>query len=522
MRTMRKLFPWTAATAFLALTIAFGPTVVERFAFAAEKGAAAAARDELAALSERDQTSKLFRAVAKAVKPAVVEVRVKKRVQVPRLGGMDMEEFFRRFQEDENSPPTPGLPRRAPTPAPGQPPRDRNQPQPERERYYMQQGLGSGVVVNAKDGYVLTNHHVVGGADEVEIVMHDGRKYDAEWVRSDPQTDLAVVKIKADRLIEAPLGDSDKVEVGDWTMAIGSPEGLPQTVTVGVISAKGRTTGGRAYEDFLQTDAAINKGNSGGPLVNMLGEVIGVNTAIVSRTGVNEGIGLAIPSNMVKNIMTQLIDKGKVTRGFLGVTIQDVTDDLVKSFNLPGSKGALVTKVMEDSPAGKAGIKEEDFITAIDGKKIADVNELRNRVADLPPGKKIEFTIFRDGKEQKVEVTIAPQPADMFGAATGEREEPTATKAFGLEVQTLTPELAEQGGYEKGTEGVLITSVEPDSDAAGKGVTSGMVIDRVGDEKVKSAEEFHAAVKKAEKEASIRLRVLVPQGGRRYVVVKPK
>jgi len=258
-----------------------GPMLVERIAYAAEKGSNQAVREELRQLSEREQISRLFRTVAKAVKPAVVEVHVRKREAAPSI---DMDEFLRRFFGEQV------------------PPRDSR---PERERYRILRGLGSGVIVDAKNGYILTNHHVVAEADEVDVVLADGKKLDAEIVGGDWQTDLAVVKVESDGLIDAPLGDSDKMEVGDWVLAIGSPEKLPQTVTAGIISAKGRKTGGRPYENFLQTDAAINHGNSGGPLVNMRGEVIGINAAIVSRTGVNEGIGLAIPSNMAVDLQRQ-------------------------------------------------------------------------------------------------------------------------------------------------------------------------------------------------------------------------
>jgi len=355
----------------------------------------------------------------------------------------------------------------------------------------------------------------------VEIVLADGRKYDAEWVRSDWKTDLAVVKVKADRLAEAPLGDSDKMEVGDWVLAIGSPERLPQTVTAGIISAKGRQTGGRPYENLLQTDAAINHGNSGGPLVDMRGEVIGINNAIVSRTGGSEGIGLAIPSNMARSIMRQLVDTGKVIRGFLGVTIQDVDEELAKTFRLPHAEGALVTRVVEDTPAAKAGIKEEDFLVAMDGKPVADKDELRNRVAELKPGQKVEFTLYRGGKKKNVTVTIGSQPDDIH-ARFGAPADLAKPERYGLEVTTLTAALASRQGYPEDTAGVLITEVASGSDAAEKGVQAGQVIDQVDGKKVATAGEFSAALAKAEKQGRLRLRVITPDGGRRYVLISPK
>ncbi|MCK4623830.1 MAG: Do family serine endopeptidase [Phycisphaerae bacterium] len=492
MRNVWKFLPLVGVVLVVVLAIVFGEVVVERISYAANKGANAADREALVELSERDQLSGLFRAVAKTVKPAVVEMRVKKRVSVPQ-----MPDFF-----DSGFP-------------------SRRRRQPQQPRYFLQRGLGSGVIVDADKGYILTNHHVVGGADEVEIILADGRKIKAEWVRSDPQTDLAVVKIKADGLIAAPLGDSDKMQVGDWVLAIGSPEGLHQTVTAGIISAKGRVTGRGGYENFLQTDAAINHGNSGGPLVNMRGEVIGINAAIVSRTGVNEGLGLAIPSNMAANVMKQLIKSGKVVRGFLGVTIQDVDEKLAGSFKLPSPDGALVTRVAKDSPAGQAGIKEEDFIVAIDADPVKNVNDLRNRVAGLTPGSEAKFTLYRDGKKKIVAVKIAAQPADMHAALGVGKEKKAAPEQYGLKVRTLTEALASRGGYDKGAKGVLVVAVTPGSDAAERGLRKGMVIDSAGGREITTADEFASAVS-AGGGKPLRLRVNIPDGGRHYVIISPK
>ena len=503
MKFLRLLFPLAVAVA-IATSLVFGTMAIEQWSYAAQRGANRADREMLPELSQREQLSKLFRVVAKTVKPAVVEVRVKKKVSMPDVG-RDMEGFkWRRPRDDESPFARPPAPRRGDRP----------------ERYFFQRGLGSGVIVDAKKGYVLTNYHVVRGADEVEIVLHDERKFDAEWVRSDADTDLAVVKIKGDGFIDAPLGDSDKVEVGDWVLAIGAPERLPQTVTAGIISAKGRTMRSVRYENFLQTDAAINHGNSGGPLVNMLGEVIGINAAIVSRTGVNEGIGLAIPSNMARNIMRQLIAKGRVVRGYLGVNIQDVDEELAKSFNLPGPRGALVTKVIPDTPAAGGGIKEEDFITAINGKAVKDVDGLRHLVAGLVPGDKTEVTVYREGDKETLTVTIGELPTDL--AAVG-RTPPAKTSPgqYGLEVRTLTKALAQRAGFEKDVEGVLVTDVAGDSDAAEKGVARGMVIDRIGDKEVRSAEDF-AKLAAAAEGKPLRLRVATRQGVRKYIVVALK
>ena len=490
---------------------------------AAEKTVTPPEQQELAKLADAEPLSKVFRLVAQKTRPAVVEVRVRKRVAAPQFPFGDLDGFFRRYrggEPDEDQPaPAPGPRRRAPAPAPAPRGGDRGD---GRERYFMQQGLGSGVIVDAKNGYILTNQHVVGGADEVEVVLHDGRKYATKWVRGDWQSDLAVIKIDGQGLTAAPVGDSDKMEVGDWVLAIGAPEGLTQTVTQGIVSAKGRTTGGRPYENFIQTDAAINQGNSGGPLVNLRGEVIGINAAIVSRTGAYEGIGFAIPSSMASYIMRQLIDGGKVVRGYLGVGIQDVDEELARSFKLPETKGALVTKVVEDSPAAKAGIQEEDFIVAVNGRKLADKDDLRNYVATLDPGKKCDVTLFRKGEKKAVSVTIGAQPAEMTMSPGEKPAEPEAREKFGLEVQTLTPELAKQSGHPEKAEGVLVTGVEQGSDAAEKGLRQGMVIDQVGAKKVATAQQFAAEAGKLEKGQSLRLRVTTRDGSRQYMVISPK
>ncbi len=288
MKTKKTWITLTIMIVLVAATTMFIPSLAGRIAYAVSANQNAADRANLAELSRRDQLSQLFRAVAKAVKPAVVVVQVTKKIEIE--DPFDTDEFFERFFKDE------GAPFR------------REFRRPPRRRQYFREGVGSGVIVDAKNGYILTNYHVVSGADSLKVILADDREFEAEWIRHDRQTDLAVIKIKADGLIDAPLGNSDKIEVGDWVLAIGSPRALPQTVTAGIISAKGRTTGrGDMYQNLLQTDAAINRGNSGGPLVNMRGEVIGINNAIFSHSGGNEGIGFAIPSNMARNIMDQLI-----------------------------------------------------------------------------------------------------------------------------------------------------------------------------------------------------------------------
>jgi serine protease Do len=420
----------------------------------------------------------------------------------------DAGQFFQRFFGDENNP----------FEAP-QPRGNRTQPQP---REFLQRGLGSGVVVDAKNGYILTNYHVVSDADETQVVLHDGRTLKVEWARTDPMSDLAVVKVYPKDLVDAPLGDSDAMQVGDWVMAIGSPEGLGQTVTAGIISAKGRVTDhGDTYQSFIQTDAAINHGNSGGPLVNMKGEVIGINTAIVSQSGGNEGIGFAIPSNMVKNVMAQLIEKGKVTRGYLGVAIQGVDEKLAKSFNLPSTKGALIASATPDSPAAKAGLKAGDFIVSVAGKPVESANELRNLVAGLEIGKAVPVEIYRDAKKTSVNVTIESQPANMFAAGDmPEGGEATAGK-LGLEVATMTKELAQQYGYKTAPKGVVITQVTPGSAADNEGLKEGLVITQVQDKDIDTAEQFKEAVSAKDAAKGFRIRVTAPSGGARYVFLSP-
>jgi len=513
MRLTKRILPFGLVGGLIVSMALFGPPVARQIAFAVETGRQEATITTLAELSEHDKMSSLFRAVAKAVKPAVVVVHVKQKVSYEPIPFPEMDDFFKRFFGDD----LPGFqgPFRFRWETP-------QQQQPKREFY--RRGLGSGVMVDAEKGYVLTNWHVVRDADRVEVVLHDGREFEAEWVRTDKQTDLAVLKIKPDRLVEARLGDSDSLEVGDWVLAIGAPEGLPQTVTAGIISAKGRTTGRDGYENFIQTDAAINHGNSGGPLVNMRGEVVGINTAIVSRTGVNEGIGLSIPSSMAKSIMNQLIDAGEVVRGYLGVTIQNADEGLARSFQLSDTDGALVSSVMKDTPAEKAGIKEGDFITAVDGKKVKNVNELRNRVAVIQPGKTVELELYRDGKKRTLGVEIARQAADFASAFSEGAPGPRGGKAaarFGLKVATMSEQYAKQFDLDSDVKGAAILEVEPGSDAADKGLQPGDVITHVDGTTVKSADDLAEALGGDKADSGVRLRIRDHRAGVRFVFISP-
>ncbi len=387
------------------------------------------------------------------------------------------------------------------------------------EGEFKTESLGSGVIVDER-GYILTNNHVVEGASELKIKLGgDKREFDAKVIGADPQSDVAVVKIESsDHLPAAKLGDSDKIRVGQWAIAIGSPFGLVQTVSAGIISATGRANVGVAqYEDLIQTDAAINPGNSGGPLVNVKGEVIGINTAIFTRTGGYQGIGFAIPINMAKAIMRELIDKGKVTRGWLGVVIQDLTPELRKSFDVTVTEGVLISDIQPNSPAAEAGIERGDIVTEYNGAKVRDVNHLRNLVAPTEIGKAVTVKVLRDGKEKKLSVKIGEQPAELFGLAPG--AQPSA-KNLGVTVQNLTPELSKSLGYE-GEKGVIVSSVQPGSPGALADLREGDLIKEVNREKIDSVDTFKKAVAKSGTDKDVLM--LVRRGEyTRYVIIKAK
>ncbi len=497
-----RLVPLVVLVIAGSLIMLAGPMALRQMAYAVEAGRLRAAREQLVELSKQDTLSPLFRAVSSVVQPAVVEIRITRRVQAP-LVDQELEELMRRHFGESS------------------PFREPGSAAPARPREFFARGLGSGVIVDAAEGYVLTNHHVVAGAEEVAVILHDGRKIIAEWVRTDKQTDLAVVKINADQLIDAPLGDSDELAVGDWVLAIGSPRGLQRTVTAGIVSAKGRHINGPGtYEDTIQTDAAINRGNSGGPLVNMRGEVIGINNAIASTSGGNEGISFAISSNMAREVMEQLIENGTVVRGFLGVAIQDIDDGLAKSFSLPDSAGALILTVQPGSPAEKAGLQVEDFIVSVAGEPVRSVMELRSVVAHVRPGEATSLEAYRGGEKVTFEVELVAQPVSM-----AERSRPAPPPAeptdndYGLEVADLTDSVARRLGYSSSVEGVVVTEVSPVSDAAEQGVRAGMVITHVGQEPATTAEQF-AELLDVAGEDGIRLRILAGPA-KRYVFIEP-
>ncbi len=368
---------------------------------------------------------------------------------------------------------------------------------PSKPRYRKESSLGSGFIIN-KDGYIITNDHVVRDAESIQVKLSNETIYDAKVVGSDPKSDIAVIKINAkEPLPVAVLGDSDKLLVGQWAIAIGNPFGLDRTVTVGVVSATGRSNMGiETFENFIQTDASINPGNSGGPLLNVNGEVIGINTAIVAA---GQGIGFAIPVNMAKKVVEQLIKKGSVTRAWLGVAIQPVTEDIAASFGLQRVKGALISDVMTGSPAEKAGLKQGDILVTFDGKEIKDARQLQLAVAEAAIGKEIIAEIFRDGKQLKISLQLA-------SGESAEAKKPRPTKAvaawLGLDVDEL-PRSKARGGIA----GVIVTAVEPESSAAESGIQRGDIIISVNQNRTATLAEYETAMKSAEKRGSVALLV---------------
>jgi serine protease Do len=364
-----------------------------------------------------------------------------------------------------------------------------------RQHPYKQKNLGSGFIIS-EDGYLITNNHVVAGADEIKVKLSDGREFRGEVKGRDEKLDLALLKIEAKgNLPVAPLGDSDKTEVGEWVMAIGNPFGLAQTVTAGIVSAQGRVIGSGPYDDFIQTDASINPGNSGGPLFNTNGEVIGINTAIVAG---GQGIGFAIPVNMAKSIITQLRETGKVTRGWLGVSLQLVTPELANSFGLDSERGALIAEVMKDSPAEKGGLKSGDIILDFDGHAIREMSGLPRLVAATPVGKKVLVLVQREGRQESLPVTIEPLREG------GDEDVALPKDRLGIKVAELSPERAQQL-HVQGDQGVVVAEVQPDSLADRAGILEGDLIREINGAKVAHAADYSKAVNTVKKGGYLKL-----------------
>ncbi|MBF0559344.1 MAG: DegQ family serine endoprotease [Nitrospirae bacterium] len=410
------------------------------------------------------KTSQAMAEVTAAVKPAVVNISSTKNIKAPGFQAPFPDDpFFRRFFGDGFG--HPGIPRE-----------------------HKQSSLGSGVIVD-KDGYILTNNHVIKDADEITVRLSDKREFKGKVVGTDPKTDLAVIKIGSDHLPVIKLGDSEKLKVGETVIAIGNPFGLNQTVTSGIVSATGRANVGIAdYEDFIQTDAAINPGNSGGALVNVRGELVGINTAIFSTSGGYQGIGFAIPSSMAKVVLDNLINKGKVVRGWLGVSIQPVTQDLAKQFGIKDEKGALVADVVEDSPAEKAGLQRGDVIIEYDGKDVSDPSTLRNSVAGTPPGKKVAVKIMRDDKKQQLEITIAELPTEIQ-KAHGDFD----NILKGVIVQGLTPDVKKSMDIPNRVTGVVVTDIEDGSPASGLLMAHDVIME-VNRKKINGMKDYESIV----------------------------
>jgi serine protease Do len=367
-----------------------------------------------------------------------------------------------------------------------------------------QRGLGSGFIID-RDGTILTNYHVVDGAEKIVVTLSDGRSFDGKVLGRDQKTDIAIVKINAAQdLPVAPLGDSDQLEVGEWVMAIGNPFGLDHTVTTGIVSAKGRQIGAGPYDNFIQTDASINPGNSGGPLLNMRGEVVGINTAIFSRSGGNIGIGFAIPTNLVKGVLPQLKDKGKVVRGYLGAVIQRVTPELAETLGLKSPQGALVVETAKDGPAERAGVRPGDVIVEFNGTKIKDSTDLPLQVAGLAPGKGVQIKILRDSKEMTLPLTVGEMKENKVIASSEEGD-------LGLAVQPVTPEIAENLGLDQ-AQGVVIASVKPGSPADEAGLQKGDVITEINRRAVRSLGDYRREAGKTDKGKSLLLLVRRGQG----------
>ena len=434
------------------------------------------------------QFSDAFADVAETAKPAVVTIITDKIMKVP---NNDLYFFFNPYMD------------------------------PNSDKEYKTNALGSGVIVDARKGYILTNNHVVEDMDNIKVKLFDKREYKAKIMGTDPKSDLAILKIEADNLRELQLGNSDKLRVGEWVMAVGSPfsENLSHTVTTGIVSAMGRSNiiRGQSYEDFIQTDAAINPGNSGGALLNMKGELIGINTAIATggyEKG-NRGVGFAIPSNMSKRIMSDLIDKGYVTRSWLGVYIQQLDADAAKALEMESRDGALITQVVNDSPAAVAGIEEGDVIVKFDNKKISDPSNLRNIVSLMPPGSKSDIVIFRNGNKKILKVTLQElKDGKQVAVKTSSN-----TSVLGLELKEINSALIQKYNLKEDDGKIIVVAVEPGSEAADKGLVEGDVIKRVGTQQVRSLKEFKKKEKASRARGSLLLLVKKNDGSSLFITL---
>ena len=442
--------------------------------------------------------------VVSVAAPAVVTIRTegKTRMSPTMFDGQDPDDLLRRFFGDQFG---------------GGPRGERG---PRAQRAPRQRALGSGVIVST-DGYILTNYHVVDGADDIKVELTDDRTLPAKVVGSDKASDLALLKVTAGDLHPIALGNSDAVKVGDVVLALGNPLGVGQTVTMGIISAKGRSTsvGDGSYEDFLQTDAPINHGNSGGALVNTKGELVGINSQILSNSDGNIGIGFAIPANMAKHVMDDLRTKGKVTRAQLGVTVQQVTSDMAQSLGLKQAGGAIVSSVSPGSAAERAGVQRGDVIEAFNGQPVHDFNTLRNRVAEAGPGSTADLTLLRDGSEKHLSVKLDEAHPEKSARRSDDEPAGADQTALGVSVSPLTPELASQLRAPKDAHGVVVEEVNPDGRAASAGIQSGDIIQEVNRQPVRSVDDLKAALKKSSDKPTLLL--INRQGNDIFLTVRP-
>ena len=434
------------------------------------------------------QFSKAFADVAESAKPAVVTIITDRIMKVP---NNDLYFFFNPYMD------------------------------PNGEREYKTNALGSGVIVDAKNGYILTNNHVVEDMDNIKVKLFNKQEYSAKIVGTDPKSDLAILKIEAENLRQLKLGNSDKLRVGEWVMAVGSPfsENLSHTVTTGIVSALGRSNiiRGQNYEDFIQTDAAINPGNSGGALLNMRGQLIGINTAIATggyERG-NRGVGFAIPSNMAERIMSDLIDRGYVVRSWLGVYIQPLDNDAAKALEMESRDGALVTQVVDESPAEIGGVEEGDVIVRFDDQNIADPSNLRNIVSLMPPGSKSEVVVFRNGTKKVLNVILQ----ELKDGKTVVSKAKSGSSILGLEVEEIDSSLEQKYNIVDTDGKLVIVSVEAGSEAADKGLKEGDIIKRVGTQQVRSIKEFKKKVKASRSRGSLLLLIKKNNGSSLFVTL---
>lgn len=449
------------------------------------------------------QTSKAFASIAKKVSPSVAFIKVEsiqKNVPITPFSSPFSDDFFKRFFGEN----FPGF----------QQPGDDNS-----ERRVIGQGTGFIFLIEkgllSNKSYILTNNHVVEMGDKIKLTFQDGREFDAKIKGTDPKSDIAVLEISDSSHPALEIGSSSNLEVGEWVIAVGNPFGLSHTLTVGVVSAKGRTgLGINDYEDFIQTDAAINPGNSGGPLLNLNGEVVGINTAIFTRTGGYMGVGFAIPVDLANNIATQLIKHGKVTRGYLGIVIQSMTPELAESFNLDIIKGILVSQVSEKSPAEQAGIKIGDVIVRYQDNEVSEIGDFRNQVAMTTPGTRAKLEIIRNSKRMTITATIS----DLGKTPVLARTQTHSSDELGITVQTVTDEIASQFNIKSG-QGVVITNVEPGSLAAMAGLRQGVVILQVNKKEISSATAFTQAIENSKNKKQVLL-LINEQGMSRYVVLR--